>query len=152
LLLPADALLQLCTSAGPDGARDFGKRVGTELGRRVASRIAGSSSVAAMVEHLGGELALAGLGSLGIEVWGRVLVFTVKESPLGRDGATLLGSILEGAMQRALSRDAAVVAIDHTDGNMRFAAVSPQTALSLQGWLKSGVSWGDALSRLNGAP
>ena len=125
LLVPADALLDLCKGAGRDSAKDFGRRLGTEMGRRVAARLDGTSSVAAIVEHLGGELALAGLGSLGVEVWGRALVFTVNDSPLGGDGDALLSAVLEGALQRALSRDASVVPIARTDGKARLAVVSP---------------------------
>jgi hypothetical protein len=149
LLLPPEALLPLLASAGKDGVRDFGHRLGTELGRRVGARLDTKDSVAAMVEHLGGELALAGLGSLGVEVWGRALVFTLEGSPLGRDGDALLSAILEGALQRALSRDTSVVPIDRQDGHVRLAVVSRKTAEGLQQWLASGVSWGDALARLN---
>src|SRR4051794_1922332 len=81
LLIPPEALLQLFAGAGKESVRDFGRRLGTELGRRIASRLDGSSPVSTMVEHLGGELALSGLGSLGVEIWGRALVFTVDESP-----------------------------------------------------------------------
>jgi hypothetical protein len=152
VLVPADALRNLCTSAGPEAMKDFGRRLGTEIGRRVATRLGKGGSVAAIVEHLGGDLALAGLGSLGAEVWGQALVFTVTGSPLGKDGDSLLGAILEGAIQRALARDAAVVPIDRTDERARLVVVSPATASRVRQWLAEGVSWGDTLSRLSGAP
>ena len=34
-----------------------------------------------VLDHLGGELALLGLGSLGLERWGRALVLTVEGAP-----------------------------------------------------------------------
>src|SRR5205085_12100324 len=74
LLVPAEALGRLCAGASEDSVKDFGRGFGTEIGRRVAARLGDAVSVQAMVEHLGGELALAGFGSLGIEVWGRALV------------------------------------------------------------------------------
>src|SRR5689334_2855860 len=87
LLVPPDALLALCRGAGGEAARDFGRRLGTELGRRVSSRIGiDRASVDVVIEHLGGDLALLGLGSLGAERWGRALVLTVKSSPLGSEG------------------------------------------------------------------
>jgi hypothetical protein len=149
VLVSTDALLQLCVSAGHDGSRDFGRRFGTELGRRVAARISGDASIESVLEHLGGELALAGFGSLGIERWGRALVFTLKECPFSKEGDALLAAVLEGAIQRALSRDAAVVLIDRAEGRIRLVVVSRGTAASLERWLSGGVSWGDALSRLN---
>ena len=111
-----------------------------------------ASGVSAVVEHLGGDLALAGLGSLGAEVWGQALVFTVTGSPLGNEGDALLAAVLEGALQRALARDAAVVPIDRTDGKARLVVVSRATAGRVRQWLSDGVSWGDALSRLSAAP
>jgi hypothetical protein len=152
VLVPADALRDLCASAGADTMKDFGRRLGTEIGRRVAARLGTGSSVASMVEHLGGDLALAGLGSLGAEVWGQALVFTVTGSPLGKDGDSLLSAILEGAVQRALARDAAVVPIERTDERARLVVVSPTTAPRVRQWLAEGVSWGDALSRLSQRP
>jgi len=149
LLVPADALRHLCASATPDGVKDFGRRIGTEIGRRVAERLTDKASVASMVEHLGGDLALAGLGSLGLEVWGRAMVFTVTDGPLEGDGDGLIAAVLEGALQRSLGRDAAVVPIARTDGKVRLAVVSPKTASQLRNWLSSGISWGDALTRLN---
>jgi hypothetical protein len=105
-----------------------------------------------MVEHLGGDLALAGFGSLGAEVWGRALVFTVTGSPLGHDGDALLAAVLDGALQRALGRDAAVVPIDRADERVRLVVVNRATGSRVRQWLAEGVTWGDALSRLSAAP
>ncbi len=152
LLVPTEALAALCKSAGTEGTTDFGRHLGTEMGRRVASRIDGTSSIAAFVEHLGGELALSGLGSLGVEVWGRALVFTVTNSPLGAGGDRMLSAILEGALQRALSRDGAIVPLDRTDSKARLVAVNRASAATVEKWLTQGSSWGDALTRLNASP
>lgn len=151
VLIPADALAKLCLGAGRESTKDFGRHVGTEIGRRVAARVPAGSSVPTMVEHLGGELALAGLGSLGVEIWGRALVLTVTDSPLGAEGDALVSAVLEGALQRALGRDAAVVRVDRTDGKARLAVVSRKSGTTLEQWLAEGVSWGDALARLNAA-
>jgi hypothetical protein len=151
LLVPAEALARLCAGAGSDRVRDFGRGLGTEMGRRVMGRLGNSASVSAMVEHLGGELALAGFGSLGIEVWGRALVLTITDSPLGPEGDALIAAVLEGAIQRAVSRDAAVVRIDRANGKSRLAVLRPSTAESVKRWLADGVSWGDILARLSSA-
>ena len=82
VLLPADALASLLRGADNDTKRDFARRLGTEAGRRVAERLDGSASAESVVEHLGGELALMGLGSMTFERWGRALVVAVQGSPL----------------------------------------------------------------------
>jgi hypothetical protein len=151
LLVPVEALRQLCQGAGQENVKDFGRHIGTEIGRRVAVRIGDGASVAALVEHLGGDLALVGLGSLGVEVWGRAVVLTVIDSPLGSDGDGLLAAILEGAIQRAFARDARVVLLERTDGKVRLVVVSPKTEGRVREWLGSGVSWGETLARLNGS-
>src|SRR5262245_38721231 len=86
LLVPSDALVLLAKAAGPEAAAMFGRSLGEAMGRRVASRLAATEGVSStpvevVVDHLGGELALAGLGSLGLERWGRALVLVVDQSP-----------------------------------------------------------------------
>jgi hypothetical protein len=151
LLVPAEALARLCAGAGTDSVQDFGRGLGTEMGRRVMGRLGETASVSAMVEHLGGELALAGFGSLGIEVWGRALVLTITDSPLGAEGDPLIAAVLEGAIQRAVARDAAIVRIDRANGKARLAVLRPSTASSVRRWLGDGITWGDILTRLSSA-
>jgi hypothetical protein len=151
LLVPAEALARLCAGASTDTVKDFGRGLGTEMGRRVMGRLADGGSVSSMVEHLGGELALAGFGSLGVEVWGRALVLTITDSPLGPDGDALIAAVLEGAIQRAVARDASVVRIDRSNGKARLAVLRPSTADSVRRWLREGTSWGDVLTRLSSA-
>jgi hypothetical protein len=150
LLVPAEALLELCRAAGPEATKSFARRLGTEIGRRVAGRLAGGperASLEAVVEHLGGDLALVGLGSLSVERWGAALVFRVSNSPAGAD--SLLAAVLEGALQRALSRDASLVPLERADGSVRLLVVRAETAQKVRGWLEGGVAWGEALSRLS---
>ena len=151
VLLPADALTALLRGADVETRRDFARRLGTEAGRRVAERLDSSATAEAVVEHLGGEVALMGLGSLGFERWGRVLVVTVQGSPLRGEGDELLAGVVEGAMQRAFGRSSTVVVLGRDDALVRLLVVSSTTAERVRGWLGSGVSWGDVLSRLNGA-
>ena len=61
----------------------------------------------------------------------------------------MLAAVLEGALQRSVGRDAAVVPIDRMDDRARLVVVSRQTASRVQQWLEGGVSWGDVLSRLS---
>ena len=150
MLVPVDALLVLCKGAGPEALRDFGRTLGTEVGRRVRERIkVDQASLESVVEHLGGDLALSGLGSLAIERWGRALVMTVSDSPLGADGDGLIASVLEGALQRGMGRDARVVKLERKNGLVRLLVTAPKTAEKVQSMLASGVPWGDLLAKLH---
>jgi hypothetical protein len=149
VVVPVDALLDLCKHAGDDAARDFGRRLGTEAARRAFSRLQnGPASIEDVVEHLGGDLALMGLGSLGVERWGRALVVTFDHSPLGALGDALLGSVIEGALQRAFGRDVSATKLMRDDRSVRFLVVGSEGAGKVRGWLASGVEWGDVLTRL----
>ncbi len=152
LVVPSEVLVGLCKEAGPDALVDFGRRWGTELGARVAERLgieASSSSVEAWLAHLGGEWALAGLGSLAFERWGKVLVVCVEDSPLGPEGDPLGEAVIAGALQRSASRDLGVVGLGRSDSTARFAVLAPAAADTVRRWFADGVSWGDAVMRLH---
>jgi hypothetical protein len=152
VLVPADALVELCKSAGPEALTNFGRRLGTEAGRRTADALGkglASASLETLLEHLGGNLALMGFGSLGLERWGKALVFTVEGSPFGAAGDQLLSAVIEGALQRAAGRDAQVVLLSRDDKCVRLIVLSASAARSVRDWLASGTSWGEVLSRLH---
>ena len=154
VLVPAAALTALLRSAGSEGVRDFGRQLGTEIGRRVADRLgqAGADAgVEAVVEHLGGDLALMGLGSLGAERWGRALVLIFSDSPFGAEGDELLAAVLEGAIQRAFGRDVSVMRLARDDKDVRLLVTGQGGADRVRDLLASGVGWGEALSRLQAA-
>lgn len=150
VVVPSDALLALCQGASEDAVRDFGRRLGTEAGRALLGRLgeAGQASLEAVVEHLGGELALMGLGSLGLERWGTALVLSFTHSPLGSAGDLLLGSVLEGAAQRTFGRDVVATKLVRDADQVRFLITGRAGAEQALGWLASGVAWGDVLTRL----
>jgi hypothetical protein len=151
VLVAADALVDLCRAAGDEAVSDFGRRLGTAIGRRVAERLGDGTSSASLedvLDHLGGELALAGLGSLGLERWGRALVLTLDGGPFGQQLDRLLGAVLEGALQRAFGRDCRATKLMRDDRQVRFLIASPASAGKVSEWLGSGLSYGDALTRL----
>jgi hypothetical protein len=152
VLLPSDLLLDLCENAGDEARSDFGRRLGTECGRRVAERLGKDSSeatVESLLEHLGGELALTGLGNLGVERWGRALVMTFDGSPVGGSGDTLLAAVLEGAIQRVFGRDCSVVKLQRDDETVRLLVVGSKTAASVREALSKGASWGQLIAKLH---
>ncbi len=152
LVVPVKALVALCREAGNDAVRDFGTSWGTELGARVAGRLGndrGSASLQAWLEHLGGEWALAGLGALALERWGKALVLSVDGSPLGQDGDVLLEAVLSGALQRGASRDLNAVSLGRDDAVVRMVVLAPGAAQRARTLLEAGTSWGDVLVRLH---
>lgn len=154
VLVAADALIDLCRAAGDEAVADFGRRLGTTVGRRVADRLgdgAQSASMEEVLDHLGGELALLGLGSLGLERWGRALVLTLDGGPFGQQLDRLLGSILEGALQRGFGRDCRAAKLMRDDRQVRFLIANSASAGKVSDWIGSGVSYGDALARLQNA-
>src|SRR5215469_14307836 len=75
LLVPTSALDELVLSAPPEAVEALGRALGAAIGRRAASRMdAKSASVEAFVTQLAGEAAIAGIGALSVERWGRALV------------------------------------------------------------------------------
>ena len=150
VVIPCDALLALCQGASEHAVRDFGRRLGTEAGRVMNDRLgeAWQASLETVLEHLGGELALMGLGSLGLERWGQALVLSFSHSPLGGAGDLLLGSVLEGAMQRSFGRDTVAIKLMRDDQKVRFLMAGRAGAHKAGNWLAEGVPWAEVLSRL----
>ncbi|HEY2410248.1 MAG TPA: hypothetical protein VGI10_29790 [Polyangiaceae bacterium] len=150
LVVPVDALLALCQGAGSEAVRDFGRRIGTEAGRAALERLGDGAAapIDAVVEHLGGELSLMGVGALGVERWGVALVVTFQHSPLGAAGENLLAGLIEGALQRAFARDVVAAPLARDADQLRFLVTSRRGADKVRDLLASGMAWGDVLTRL----
>jgi hypothetical protein len=162
VLLPVDALGAVCRHLDAGGVKDLGHGWGNELGRRVADRLSSDMprvSTAQMVDHLGGELALAGLGSLSVEFWGHALILAVSDSPLrfgdrpaaGKPdaGDRLLANILEGALIRTTGRAVRIATLARVDSIVRFVACSDAAREKIEALLAEGCHYGEALARLN---
>jgi hypothetical protein len=169
VLVPLGGLLALCAAAGNEAGHVFGRAVGAAMGGRVASRLqvaAGEASAAseggapagavrtatldAVVEHLGGELALGGFGSLSIERWGRALVLVVDHAPLGGAGDVLLEAILEGAIAAASGRTVRAGLLGREQERARFFVGSNAAIEQVWTWIADGTSWAEALVKLQG--
>lgn len=152
LLVPPDALLELCKHAGPESLTDFGRKLGTEVGLRITAHWGDSGeniSVEGFVEHLGGNMALLGLGSVSVERWGKALVFVVESSPFGAAGDALLGAVIEGALQRCMGRDGRAVLLGRDADHVRFLMAGTAGAERVRSWLSEGKTWGEAIARLH---
>jgi hypothetical protein len=153
VLVPAEALLALAAAAGAEATAAFARTLGAAMGRRVSARLAEPSvsgaAVEVVVEHLGGELALAGLGSLGLERWGRAAVLVVDQSPLGGAGDALLEGVLASAVEAAAGRSVRALRLGRDGVRARFLLGGSRGLEKVRGWLAEGVPWGEALVRLH---
>lgn len=151
VLVPADALARLCASTEKNAVVAFARAMGESLGQRLSQRLgeAKSASIEVFVDHLGGELALLGLGSLSLERWGRALVFVMENGSLGTEGDSLLSQIIEAALATATGRSPRCVVLDRAGDRLRLLVVNEASASKVMTWLDEGTSFGDVLIRLH---
>ncbi|MFO0757366.1 MAG: hypothetical protein U0359_12795 [Byssovorax sp.] len=154
VLVPGEALATLCDAAGPSAAGAFGRSLGQAMGERVAGRLAGEAgvrgaSVEEVVEQLGAELSLAGLGSLALERWGKAIVMVIARSPLGARGDALLEAVLAGALGAATGREARSLFLGRDEASARFLITGDAGLAKVTSLLADGLSWGEALVRLH---
>ncbi|MCA9644806.1 MAG: hypothetical protein H6718_10640 [Polyangiaceae bacterium] len=150
VILPADVLTRLLEGASEQVCRDVGQHLGTDLGRRAGLAMGDSDTAAPerVLEFLGGELALMGLGSLGFERWGRALVFSVVDSPFGTSADSFMAALFDGAMLRLYGKTTSSICLGRVGKRVRFLVSGESAAKRVKGWLDSGVHWGEVLSRL----
>jgi hypothetical protein len=152
LVVPANALGELCAAAGTEATARFGRAMGETLGQRAAPRLDSgvrTASVEAVLEHLGGELSLAGLGSLGLERWGRALVLVIDHSPIEGAGDSLLEAVLAAALEAMSGQSVRAMLLGREGGRARFLVAGGAGAEKVRAWLADGLSWGEALVRLH---
>jgi hypothetical protein len=154
LLLGAESLAQLCAQVDVAVLRQFGVALGKQAGSRIRARLSGNAAftIDTMVDQLGGELSLAGLGSLSIERWGQALVVQIERCPLGRSAYELMSAYVEAALQVAVNREVNAVVLERGAQSFRLLLCSKAAAARVKGWITSGGSWGDALAALHHNP
>jgi hypothetical protein len=154
ILLGADALAQLCATLENEALRQFGARLGKSAGTRIRTRLSPDQSLTLeqMVDQLGGEVSLSGLGSLSIERWGQALVVRLEGCPLGEAGRELMSAYLEGALARAVDREVSAVILESGAESFRILLGSRNGSARVESWLAAGGSWADALAALHQAP
>jgi hypothetical protein len=165
VLVPAEALGALCAAAGTEAVAAFGAAMGRAMGLRVAARLAAlagpddaagagarAASVDTMVDHLGAEMSIAGLGSLGMERWGHALVVVVDHSPLGARGDGLLEAVVGEAIETATARPVRAVVLGRDGVRARLLLTGAASVERVRAWLREGVAWGDVLTRLHAPP
>ena len=150
LLIPATALDDIILSAAPGAVEAFGRGLGASIGRRAAARLGGAegASIETFLNQLAGEAAIAGVGAIGIERWGRALVMVVEGSPLA---GTLLGPLVAAAIEAASGRRVWTALLSRDENAARLFVGSERGATRIREWVASGVPWAEAIAKLHGA-
>jgi hypothetical protein len=150
VLVPASALEALERTT-PGALAHLGSEVGRGCGARVAARLGGDSSVRlatleVVVTHLAGELAIAGLGAVHLERWGRAMVMVVANPGVNSDG--FIGAVLSGALAAATGREVAIAPLGREGTTARYFVGSQQTCVKARSLVNQGKSWSDVLGVL----
>jgi hypothetical protein len=159
VVLPVSVLMTIVGAATTEVQRTFARALGESIGNVATIRmkeedfaaplaLVDASPEAAMSE-LGAAWALAGLGGLGLERWGRALVMTIDNGPLGREADTLLEEILAGAIERATGRKVHVMQLERQRNRARFFVGNARAVEKIRGFLAQNIAWADALSSLH---
>lgn len=152
LMVPAEALVDLLGASSEEAVYDFGHRIGTELGRRLAAKFAdpGRTSIDAFAAELGDQLAVLGLGNMELERWGRGLIVRFRATSLAGGGEDLLAAIVEGALQRAMARDVRALVVGADEAGIRLLLLNEGAVAKARSWMAEGADFIETLDRLGG--
>lgn len=150
VLVPSAAL----ESLGTDALAQVGTHIGHACGARLAARLGGDAGVRAanlelVITHLAGELAIAGIGMVHVERWGRAMVAIVTNPSIANDA--FVGAVLAGAMSSASGRAVAAAALGRDAGQARYFLGSAPTAVRVRGLVAQGKGYAEILAGLQGA-
>jgi hypothetical protein len=163
LLVPASVLVALAT--GAMGARDVGRVLGGKLLARISARLDESAagepgagdtlarfrdaSLETVVEWLGCELALTGLGSLAVERWGRALVLVFEPCALDARADELLEGLVEAALGNLCDDDLGAVVVDRSERHARVLVVHAALRASVAEMREAGLGLVDIVQALH---
>ena len=152
VLVPA-AALEALERTTPGALAHLGSEVGRSCGARAAARLGGDAGVRAatlevVVSNLAGELAIAGLGAVHLERWGRAMVIVVANPGVNSDG--FLGAALSGALNAASGREVAIAPLGREGTTARYFVGTQQTVVKARSLVSQGKSWTDVLGALQG--
>jgi hypothetical protein len=158
LLVPVGPLLSLL--GGELDARQLGRHVGVALVGRVAMRFKDrhgttprdairAASLETVVDLLGGELALLGLGNLRVERWGRAMLFVLDPCALDARADTMVAGIFEGALTSVADREVAAVVVDRAERNVRVLAGSVGPMARAEALVRRGAFFTEIITALH---
>jgi len=159
VLIPASQLVGLCQAATPEAVKALADAMGEVMAKRASLRLAQGApdrlaevreaSFDAVVEQVAAELALAGLGALSAERWGRALVLVHDQSPLGVDGDGFVAMLLETALGSLSGAELRVVVLERDAVRVRFFVCAQQTARAVGDRLAGGEHWASVVATLH---
>lgn len=149
LLVPSEALAGL----GAPALAELGGHIGRACGARLAARLGGDGGVRAaelevVITHLAGELAIAGVGAVHIERWGRALVAVVSNPSISDDG--FVGAVLAGLLSAAAGRDVSAAALGHEDGKARYFLGSAATSARVKSLVSQSKGYAEIVAIIQG--
>jgi hypothetical protein len=148
LLVPTSALDDLVLSAPLEAVEALGRAIGAAVGRRAAAKMDPKRApLDDFVAQLAGEAAIAGVGALSIERWGRALIVVIEDSPLS---GTILAPLVAAAVEGASGKPVACALLSRDERTARVLLGSEVGVARAREWIASGVPWGEALVKLHG--
>lgn len=166
VMVPASALAAL--AAGQTDARGLGRAMGVKAAGRVARRLgipAGDSgtmppsapmgeslrraSVDELVELLGGEIAVLGLGSLRLERWGHAMIFVLDPCGVDARADELVLGFVEGALSTATAREMGAAVVDRSGRSARILVGNPRAIAFALERFEQGMFFTDILRSLH---
>ncbi len=167
VMVPASALAAL--AAGQTDARGLGRAMGVKVAGRVAKRLAvpigrsgtmppsasqgaaiRQASIETLVEMLGGELALLGLGSLRIERWGKAMLFVLDPCGVDARADEMVLGVIEGALSVATHQEVGATVVDRSGRTTRVLVGNPRAIAFAAERVKEGVFFTDIVRALHG--
>jgi hypothetical protein len=148
VLVPVAALVDLARAAPPEAVAALGRAIGAGIGHRAAARIgdAKASTLEEFITQLAGEAAVAGVGVWSVERWGRALVIVVDEGL----SSAIIAPIVGAAIQAASGRPVGCTLLSSDDRTSRVLVSSDRAVDRVRQGIASGLSWGEAITRLHG--
>ncbi|MDB4994286.1 MAG: hypothetical protein JWM74_1718 [Myxococcaceae bacterium] len=163
VLLPEDVLADLVAAAGPEVSAVAGRQLGASMGKRLADRLGGhlavrDGSFEAVISALAAEVSVSGFGTVRMERWGRALVLVVEHAP--RIDGGFVSAMLQGAIEAAVTNVTTTASeqqvrctlLSVEERALRVLVANGRAVERVRAWLTEGVSWGEALTRLQATP
>jgi hypothetical protein len=119
----------------------------------VSQRLGGDNGVRAaqlevVVSHLAGELAIAGVGAVHIERWGRAMIAVVTNPSVENDA--FVGAVVAGALGAAAGRELVPAAIGRNGEQVRFFVGARATADRAKSLAAQGKKFSEVIAALQG--
>lgn len=158
VVLPASLVLTIVGAATVEMRETMGRAFGRSIGRVATIRMKEGDFAAprtlveadpeAALSELGAAWALAGLGGLGLERWGKALVMTVDQSPFGPEGDDFMALVLASALEEATERRVFVTPLERTRSRLRLFVGNERAVAKIRTEIARDKPWAEVLSRM----